>query len=100
MRTRSQRLATANEVKLQCIEHNLSDDLGTRVLYRMLDNYVERGETYIGKEIRLVKRYDRPRFYLVNLHNDPNMRDAVLIRDAEKLVTDDKQDVSVNNKDA
>jgi hypothetical protein len=32
MRTRAQRLATANEVKLHCIEHQLSDDLGTRVL--------------------------------------------------------------------
>jgi hypothetical protein len=83
MRTRAQRLSTANEVKLQCIEHQLSDDLGTRVLYTMLDRYVNTGETYIGKEIRLVKRYDRPRYYLVNLYNDTNKKDTVLIRDGE-----------------
>ncbi len=81
MRTREQRLKTANEVKLQCIEHQLSDDLGTRVLYTMLDLYVNRGETYEDKRIRLVKRYDRPRYYLVNLYNDENKKDTVLIRE-------------------
>ncbi len=82
MRSRSDRLATANDVKIQCIQHQLSDDIGTRVLYRMLDKYVEEGETYIGKEIKLAKRYDQPRYYLVNLHNDPKVKDTVLIRTA------------------
>jgi hypothetical protein len=85
MRTREQRLATVNEVKLQCINHQLSDDLGTRVLYTMLDRYVNAGETYEDKRIRLVKRYDRPRYYLVNLHNDPNKRDTVLIREDTEM---------------
>ena len=83
MRTRTQRLATANEVKIQCINHQLSDDLGTRVLYKILDRYVNTGEVYVGKELRLVKRYDRPRYYLVNLFNDPDKKDTVLIRDGD-----------------
>jgi len=80
MRSRSERLATANDVKMQCIQHQLSDDIGTRVLYSMLDKYVEQGETYIGKEIKLAKRYDQPRYYLVHLYNDPQVQDTVLIR--------------------
>ena len=80
MRTRSERLATANEVKMQCIQHELSDDIGSQVLYRMLDKYVEEGITFIDKEVKLAKRYDRPRYYLVNLHNNPQINDTVLIR--------------------
>ena len=80
MRTRSERLATANEVKMQCIQHELSDDIGTQVLYRMLDKYVEEGITFIDKEVKLAKRYDRPRYYLVNLHNNAQINDTVLIR--------------------
>jgi hypothetical protein len=79
-RTRAERLATANEVKLLCIEHQLSDDVGTRVLYLMLDKYVDKGETYLNKEIRLTKRYDRPRYYLVNLYNDKAHTDTVIIK--------------------
>ena len=80
MRTRAERLATLNEVKLVCMEHELSDDIGTRVLYSILDKYVDNGETYVNKEIRLVKRYDRPRYYLVNLYNDKTKVDTVVIK--------------------
>jgi hypothetical protein len=80
MKSRTERLSTANEVKLVCIEHQLSDDIGTQVLYRMLDKYVDDGETYINKEIRLTKRYDRPRYFLVNLYNDETKKDTVVIK--------------------
>jgi hypothetical protein len=80
MRSRSERLATANSVKMQCINHELSEDIGTQVLYRMLDKYVEEGTTFVNKEVKLVKRYDLPRYYLVNLHNNPQINDTVLIR--------------------
>jgi hypothetical protein len=46
----------------------------------MLDNYVERGTTYIGKELRFALWCDRPRKYVINLHNDINKKDTVLIR--------------------
>ncbi len=80
MKSRAERLATANEVKLVCMEHQLSDDIGTQVLYRMLDKYVDDGETYVNKEIRLTKRYDRPRYFLVNLYNDEAKKDTVVIK--------------------
>ena len=83
MRTRAQRLATANETKMQCIEHNLSDDLGTKVLFSMLDKYVEEGTTYLNKKIKLVRRYDIERFYLVNLFNDIKIKDTILIRESK-----------------
>ena len=82
MRTRAQRLLTANETKLQCIEHNLSNDLGTKILFKMLDKYVEEGTTYVNKQINLVNRYDIKRFYFVNLLNDEKVKDTVLIRSA------------------
>jgi hypothetical protein len=83
MKTRAERLATANEVKLMCLSHDLGDDIGTKVLFRMLDKYVEEGETYENKEIKLAKRYDRPRYYVVNLCNEKSIRDTVLIRTRE-----------------
>jgi hypothetical protein len=83
MKSRAERLAVANEVKLQCLNHDLSDDIGTRVLFRMLDKYVDEGETYENKEIKLAKRYDRPRFYLVNLLNNKAVKDTVIIRTRE-----------------
>ena len=82
MKTRAQRLSTANETKIQCIEHNLTEDLGTKVLFKMLDKYVDEGTTYLNKEIKLVRRYDVKRFYLVNLYNDAKINDTVLIREA------------------
>ena len=80
MKSRSERLQISTETKLQCIQHELGDDIGTKVLFRMLDKYVEDGTTYIDKEIKLAKRYDMPRYYFVNLYNDPARRDVVLIR--------------------
>ena len=49
----------------------------------MLDKYVDEGETYVGKEVKLAKRYDRPRYYLVNLYNDNSIKDTVIIRSRE-----------------
>jgi hypothetical protein len=83
MKDRSQRLQVANEVKLNCINHDLNEDFGTKILFGMLDQYVEKGTSYNNKEIRLVGRYDRPRYYLVNLHNDSAKRDTVLIKTRE-----------------
>jgi len=79
-RTASQRLAIVNETKMKCIELDLTDDLATKLLFRMLDNYHRDGTTYIGKELRLKQRHSVPRKYVVNLYNDRNKRDVVLIR--------------------
>ena len=82
-KTASQRLLTVNEIKMQCIDNNLMDDLATKILFRMLDKYHEKGETYVNKELRLVGRYDRERKYVINLFNDTHQRDVVLIRAIE-----------------
>lgn len=79
-RTASQRLVTVNETKMKCIEHDLTDDLATKILFRMLDNYHENGSVYENVELRLKGRYDRERKYVVNLYNDATKKDTVLIR--------------------
>ena len=81
MKSSLQRLQVANEIKQKCTGYNLLDDLGTKVLFRMLDKYVNEGITYINKEIKLVRRYDRPRYYLINLYNDPLVADTVIIKE-------------------
>lgn len=79
-KTASERLISVNETKLKCIELDLTEDIGTKVLFRMLDNYHKDGTTYIGKELKLCNRYDAPRKYIVNLWNDRSKKDVVLIR--------------------
>jgi hypothetical protein len=81
MKSTAQRLEVANEIKEKCIKYNLKDDLGTKVLFSMLDKYVNEGTTYINKEIKLVRRYDRPRYYLINLYNDAHIVDTVIIKE-------------------
>lgn len=82
--TRKKRLLTVNETKMKCIEHDLTDDIATKILFTMLDNYVNDGTSYVNKELVLQGHYDRPRKYLINLYNDVSKRDTVLIRSIEK----------------
>ena len=79
MRTKSDRLNIINEIKMKCIELDLTQDLATKILFTMLDQYHEKGTTY-SKELKLVQRHETPRKYVVNLHNDPKIKDTVLIR--------------------
>lgn len=78
--TASQRLKSINETKMKCIELDLLDDIATKVLFQMLDNYHKDGTTYINKELRLNIRHHIPRKYVVNLYNDTRKKDSVLIR--------------------
>lgn len=78
-RKKSDRLLIANEVKMQCIDHDLMGELGTKVLFRMLDNYVDHGTTYINKELGILQLSQRPRKYVVKLYNDPSKVDTVVI---------------------
>lgn len=79
-KTPSERLKVVNETKMKCIEHDLTDDLATKILFKMLDRYHQDGTVYQNKELTLSGRYDMRRKYVVNLHNDRNKRDIVLIR--------------------
>jgi hypothetical protein len=79
-RSASERLVAVNETKLKCIEHDLTEDLATKILFTMLDNYHKKGTTYIKKDLKLAGRHQTPRKYVVNLYNDRNKKDVVLIR--------------------
>jgi hypothetical protein len=73
------RLATINDIKLKCIQHNLQDDPATKILFKLLDDYHQNGTIY-HLELKLKRRYDRPRKFLVDLYNDINKKDTVMIR--------------------
>jgi hypothetical protein len=79
-KTSGERLITVNEIKMKCIEHDLTNDTATKVLFIMLNNYHRDGTTYINKELKLSGRYDIPRKYVINLWNDQTKTDTVLIR--------------------
>lgn len=79
-KSKSERLVIVNETKMKCMEHDLTDDLATKILFTMLDNYHEKGTTYIGKELKLSARHAIPRKYVVNLYNERKKTDVVLIR--------------------
>ena len=76
---RSDRLVIVNETKMKCIEHDILNDPATKVLFKILDNYHEKGlPCHIELPMKL--RYDRPRKYVVDLHNQAGKLDTVLIR--------------------
>lgn len=79
-KSKSERLIIVNETKMKCMEHDLTNDLATKILFTMLDNYHEKGTTYIGKELKLSGRHAVPRKYVVNLYNEKKKTDIVLIR--------------------
>jgi hypothetical protein len=79
-RTASERLVTVNEVKMKCIQEDLSSFLGTAVLYRVLDDYHQNGTVYVNKEIALP---ELGRVYVIKLYNDRKRSDQVLIRKAQ-----------------
>lgn len=84
IKTASERLITVNKTKIKCIEHDLTDDIATKILFTMLDNYHRDGTVYLNKELKLNKRYDRPRKYVINLWNDRNKIDTVMIRSLDE----------------
>lgn len=79
-RSASERLQTVNETKMRCIDHGLTGDVATTILFRMLDNYHRDGTIYINKELNLNLRHQTPRKYVVNLYNDRSRKDTVIIK--------------------
>jgi len=90
-RSPSERLQTVNETKMQCIDHELTGDLATKILFQMLDNYQRDGTTYIDKELNLNLRHHTPRKFVVNLYNDRSRKDTVVI----KALTDSEMDLAM-----
>ena len=82
--TQAQRNQKVNEVILKIHEHELQDDPGSQELFQILYDYRDHGIPVQGKEICLQARMDPPRKYVIDLHNNQNIRDSVLIRAQSK----------------
>jgi hypothetical protein len=78
-RTKADRIKIVNEVKMNCIEHDLMEEIGTKVLFKMLDEYVSKGTPFVGKQLGILKLSPQPRKYIVKLYNDPSKVDTVII---------------------
>lgn len=86
-RTASNRLVSVNETKMKCITMQLTDDMATKVLFRMLDNYQKDGTQYLNKELRITRSQQK---YVVNLYNDLLKKDTVLIRSLNEDEVEDQ----------
>lgn len=75
-----QRMAIVQEIENKLIAERIETELGSRVLLRILDDYVTNGTRYIGKEVKLLLKAGEPRKFIINLYNDRRLRDQVLIR--------------------
>jgi hypothetical protein len=86
MKTRAERLFTVEEIRRNCIAKELTKDLGTKVLFAVLDDYLEKGTIYLEKELRIIGnsspalRNSAPCKYVLNLYNDRAKTDTVVIR--------------------
>jgi hypothetical protein len=65
----------------------LTDDMATKVLFRMLDNYQKDGTQYLNKELRITRSQQK---YVVNLYNDLLKKDTVLIRSLNEDEVEDQ----------
>ena len=80
-KTKSERLHVVNEIKMNCIENKLGNQVALKVLYMMLDNYYQEGTTYINKKLTL---QNNEQMIAVNLYNDKNKIDKVIITRIKK----------------
>jgi hypothetical protein len=78
-KTESERLRTVNEIKIKLLDLNLENDPASKVLWRILDNYVKNGEP-LNTILKFKMRYDTEKHYVVELYNKKGKKDVVLIR--------------------
>lgn len=76
-KTKSERLQIINEVKLNVLSNNLENELASKILFQMLENYYENGTIYENKELNIVNLKKK---YIINLYNNKRKSDVVLIR--------------------
>ena len=86
MKTRAERQSVVEEIRSNCVAKDLTKDLGTKVLFAILDDYLEKGTIYLDKELRIIGnstpalRNNAPCKYVLNLYNNPEKTDTVVIR--------------------
>ena len=72
---------TVNEVKMNVIVNNIENETASKVLFGILDTYLKTGEQFINVKLKFSTG---ERMYLLNLYNNPTMRDIVKITNVEK----------------
>jgi hypothetical protein len=77
-KSESQRRKIVNEIKINIINNQLENDPASKILWSILDRYVEKGDP-VETTLYLQNRYDMERKYVVKLYNSKR-RDMVLIR--------------------
>ena len=77
-RNRRSREKIVRNIKLNISAHQLDNEPAAKVLWVILDNYVQRGLP-CSTELRFKNRGDVPRKFVVKLHNNKLFDDTVLI---------------------
>ena len=78
-KTQMERMMSTKEVEEKIYALKLNYEVAGKVLLRMLENYILKGETYIDKKLKLNVRGDIPRQFVINLYNDTSRNDCVKI---------------------
>lgn len=82
-KSQSERLQIVNETKMKLLEHELEGDMASKVLWKILDNYVKSGNP-VDTILYLKGRKVGHCHYVVKLYNDRSKTDVVLIRSDSK----------------
>jgi hypothetical protein len=87
-KTYEQRLRIVQETLENIQKNGLDHEIATKILRTMLQNYLEKGTSYVNKELHFT---GSPRKYLVNLRNMRSVQDTIVIKTIEPE-TDENQD--------
>ena len=94
-KTQMERMKIIQEVENKLHDNRLENELATRILNTMMNDYLINGTRYINKELSLDLRSDMPRKYIVNLYNDRRLMDQVYIKAKTQEEIAHAQDVKI-----
>ncbi len=75
-KSNSERLLVVNEVKINVINNSLENELASKILFKILDDYYENGTVYENKTLS-IKSINKK--YVISLYNDKKKQDVVKI---------------------
>lgn len=79
-KSKKEKLRSINEVKMYVVNNNLENDMASKVLFKMLDNYYDNDTEYVDKELSLGFKNGKYAKYIVNLHNIRSKKNNVILR--------------------
>lgn len=77
--TQLERTRVVNEIKMNIIANDLENEIASKVLYYILNDYIITGKQY-NKELTLNLTDGKKRKIVVKLYNNKLMKDTVLIK--------------------